>query len=94
MRIVGKVHHLLAVLMERSLGRPECLVLCNHIFHIVDIHNLLVSHIHFQLHIRTEQVTIVILIVLVRFRRITVYQIFQSHTAFHFLCHNSILFIG
>ena len=70
---VCEIHYLLSVLVERGLGCTECLVLGNHVLHIVDVHTEVFAEVHLQLDVRCEDFAVVILIVLVRFNGIAVY---------------------
>lgn len=71
-RVVDEIHHLLSVLVERGLDRAERLVPCNHVLHVGNVHAECFSEINFQLHVGTEDVAAVILIVLVALRCVTV----------------------
>ena len=73
MVFVLKVHHLLSVLVERSLCRSERFVLCNHVFYITYIHAEVFTEIYFQFDVRSEDFAVTVLIVLVRFSCIAVY---------------------
>ena len=73
MSLVNEIHTLLTVHVERHLSGTESLELTDHVLHVVCCHAQLTTEIHVQFDVRTENLNVAVLVVLVTLCCIEVY---------------------